>query len=109
MLDRYFTNRATARGGGVGCLKKEEPCLPWPPVRHRLTAPLLEIPIVVFVKSLEDDGDQCHNRFHNAELKCGLGGGGEGSKAGMGWVGARAWGGVGRPLTCLQKRKKVME
>lgn len=64
-------------------------------MRHLLTVPLLEVPIVVFVKSLEDDGDQRHNGFHNAELECGLGGG-EGSEAGLGWAGARALGGRGQ-------------
>lgn len=68
----------------VGRLKKGEPCLPRPPVRPLLTASLLEVAIVVFVKSLEDDGDQRHNGFHNAELECGLGGGGEGRETGGG-------------------------
>lgn len=93
-------------------MKKGEPCLPRPPVRPLLTASLLEVAIVVFVKSLEDDGDQRHNGFHNAELECGLGGGGEGRETGgRGWDGAEPGPGAwwADPLTCLQKRKKVME
>lgn len=91
-------------------MKKGEPCLPWPPLRPLLTAPLLEVAVVVFVKSLEDDGDQRHNRFHNAELECGLEVGGEGRETG-GWGGVEPGPGAwwADPLTCLQKRKKVME
>lgn len=106
---------------------------PSPPCWHRSLA-LLEVPIVVFAKCLQDDGDQGHGGLHNAELQCGLG---EGSRGMRGqpdgqeaashphlhpgpWAvrgGQRVAGGGGEGrgrgsetlLTCLQKRRKPME
>lgn len=41
-----------------------------PPQPHPASS--LEVSIVVLPKRLQDDGDNCHEGFHNAELQCGL-------------------------------------
>lgn len=41
-----------------------------PPQPHPASS--LEVSIVVLPKCLQDDGDDCHEGFHNAELQCGL-------------------------------------